>query len=79
MNTDDMETFCRENDISIAILTLPKTEVYDTAIRLASAGVKGFWNFSNAELSLPDYPDVIIENVHLGDSLMALCYEIANA
>ena len=68
--------FCRENNISIAILTLPKTEVPSTAKLLADAGVKGLWNFSNAELSLPEHPDVIIENVHLGDSLMALCYQL---
>lgn len=44
---------------------------------LAESGVRGFWNFSNAELCLENFPDVIIENVHLGDSLMALCYSLA--
>ena len=44
------------------------------AYRLAEAGVKGIWNFSNQELSLPDFPDVVIENMHMGDSLMMLCY-----
>ena len=39
--------------------------------------MRGFWNFSNAELRLENYPNVIIENVHLGDSLMALCYSLA--
>lgn len=77
MNVDKMETFCRTNGVDIAILTLPKTEVYKTANMLAAAGVKGFWNFSNAELTLDAYPNVKIENVHLGDSLMALCYSLA--
>ena len=76
MNITEMADFCKEKEIDIAILTLPKTEVYKTATVLAEAGVKGFWNFSNAELSLTDYPDVKIENVHLGDSLMALCYSL---
>ena len=69
--------FCSKGKIDIASLTLPKTEGYRTAESHAKAGVKGFWNFSNAELSLENYPDVIIENVHLGDSLMALCYSLA--
>ena len=76
MNITEMADFCKEKEIDIAILTLPKTEVYKTATVLAEAGVKGFWNFSNAELSLADYPEVKIENVHLGDSLMALCYSL---
>ena len=40
-----------------------------------SAGVRGIWNFANTEIRL-DHPEVIVENIHLGDSLMALCYEI---
>ena len=77
LHADEMLSFCKENNIDIAILTLPKTEVYRTANILAAAGIKGFWNFSNAELSLEEYPNVKIENVHLGDSLMALCYSIS--
>ena len=74
---DEIHDFCRKNKVDIAILTLPKTEVYRMAESLAESGVRGFWNFSNAELCLENFPDVIIENVHLGDSLMALCYSLA--
>ncbi len=74
---DEVYDFCRNNRVDIAILTLPKTEVYRTAECLAGVGVHGFWNFSNAEVRLEKYPNVIIENVHLGDSLMALCYSLA--
>ena len=74
---DEIHDFCRTNGVDIAILTLPKTEVYRMAESLAESGVRGFWNFSNAELRLENYPNVIIENVHLGDSLMALCYSLA--
>ena len=38
-------------------------------------GVKGFWNFSHYDI-LNDYPDVIVENVHMGDSLMTLSYQM---
>ncbi len=73
----ELASFCRDRGISIAILTLPRTAVPETARMLAESGVRGLWNFSNAELSLPDFPGVIIENVHMGDSLMALCYRLS--
>ncbi len=71
----DIESFCRENNVNIALLTLPKQGAEDMARRLASAGVTGFWNFANTELRLPEL-DVHIENVHMGDSLMQLCYKL---
>ena len=74
----DVDAFCRENRIDIAVLTLPKPEAPAAALTLARAGVRGFWNFSNMELTLPDYP-VKIENIHLGDTLMTLCYELTQS
>jgi len=74
-NIRDVEDFCRRNNVNIAVLTLPKHTTEEVARRLASAGVTGFWNFANTELRLPDL-DVHIENVHMGDSLMQLCYKL---
>ncbi|MEA4831817.1 MAG: redox-sensing transcriptional repressor Rex [Oscillospiraceae bacterium] len=75
---DSLESFCRGKKINLAVLTLPKSETQAAAVRLAKLGIYGFWNFANMELALPDYPDVRIENVHIGDSLMRLCYAMAN-
>jgi redox-sensing transcriptional repressor len=69
-----LEEYVRAARIDIGVLTTPKDAAEGEARRLAAAGVKGIWNFSNQELTLPDYPDVIIENMHMGDSLMMLCY-----
>ena len=74
-NIRDVEDFCRKNEVNIAVLTLPKHSAEEVARRLASVGVTGFWNFANTELRLPDL-DVHIENVHMGDSLMQLCYKL---
>ena len=71
----DVEAFCIENQVDIAVLTLPKHATEDVAKRLAKVGVKGFWNFANTELRLEN-PDIYIENVHMGDSLMQLCYQL---
>lgn len=71
---DEMETFVKSNQVDIAILTMPKTKVKQTAEKLAEWGVKGLWNFSPVDLYLPH--SVQVENVHLSHSLMTLAYKI---
>ena len=75
-SVDTLADFCRENGVSIGVLTVPKEAAYEVAETMANAGVMGIWNFANMELKLPDHKDVIVENIHLGDSLMTLCYEL---
>jgi redox-sensing transcriptional repressor len=72
-----MENFVKENGIDIAILTIPKVRVKQTAENLASWGIKGLWNFSAVDLYLPE--TVQVENVHLSHSLMTLAYKINDA
>jgi redox-sensing transcriptional repressor len=67
--------FCRENKIDIGIICVPKDQADDVASRLISGGVSGIWNFASTELHV-DKEAVALENMHLGDSLMKLCYEI---
>ena len=69
-----MEEYVRENDIDIAILTLPKDAVQNIADKLVDAGIKGLWNFSYAELKTKK--PIAVENVHLSDSLMTLSYNL---
>ncbi|MGL4345148.1 MAG: redox-sensing transcriptional repressor Rex [Cellulosilyticaceae bacterium] len=71
---DEMEKFVKNNQVDIAILTMPKTKVKQTAEKLADWGVKGLWNFSPVDLYLPN--TVQVENVHLSHSLMTLAYKI---
>ena len=75
---DELDRFCRENNVHIGVLTVPKEAAYEVTDIIVNAGVKGIWNFANMELTL-DRSDVIVENIHLGDSLMTLCYEIKTA
>ena len=74
-SVDELYDFCKREAIAIGVLTLPKEAAYDVSMKMVEAGVKGLWNFANMELKIPD-PTVIVENIHLGDSLMKLCYEI---
>jgi len=71
----DLEDFCDSNVVDMAVLTLPKEKAEEEAARLLSLGVTGFWNFTGKELIYtPD--EAVVENVHLGDSLMSLNYEL---
>ena len=70
----DVKSFISENKIDIAILTLPKSATEEVADMLADSGIKGLWNFSYTELKSKN--SVIVENVHLTDSLMTLSFKI---
>ncbi len=71
---EEVESFVRENNIDIAVLTIPKTSAIDVAEKLVSNGIKGIWNFAHVDLNMPK--DIQVENVHLSDSLMKLTYNI---
>jgi len=71
---DQMEEYVRNHDVDVAILTLPRVHAAKVANDLARWGVRGMWNFSHVDLQVPD--DVMVENVHLTDSLMTLLYKI---
>ena len=72
---DELYDFCEKHGVTIGVLTVPKEAAYNVAMTMAHAGVKGIWNFANMELELEN-KSVVVENIHLGDSLMKLCYEI---
>ena len=71
----ELPFFLKENNIEIAILTLPKNKAGDMANILIENGIKAIWNFAHIDLDTPD--DVIVENVHLSESLMTLSYNLS--
>ena len=77
LNIDELEAFCAEHHPEVAVLCVPRQSAMDLAGELVNQGIKGFWNFSHYDLSV-EYPDVTVENVHLGDSLMSLGYRLRN-
>ncbi len=74
MPMENLEKFVTENDIDIAVLTIPKTSAVEVAERLVQHGIKAIWNFAHVDLNVPD--GIQVENVHLSDSLMKLSYNI---
>lgn len=73
---EQIERFVRENDIDIAVLTIPKEGAVKAAELLVRCDIKAIWNFAHVDLNVPE--SIVVENVHLSDSLMKLSYGIAN-
>ena len=72
---DELEPYVAENQPNVAVLTVPQHVAQPMASRLIDLGIKGFWNFTNVELST-DVPDVFFEDVHFVDTLLTLSYRI---
>ena len=72
---DELEQYVAENQPNVAVLTVPQHVAQPMASRLIDLGIKGFWNFTNVELST-DVPDVFFEDVHFVDTLLTLSYRI---
>ncbi len=70
----ELPRFLQEHEVDIAILTLPKNRAREMAQLVIDNGVKALWNFAHIDLDTPE--DVIVENVHLSESLMTLSYNL---
>lgn len=75
MDTARIEEFFKDNKPIVAILCIPKTATKELSDRLIPMGIKGFWNFSHYDL-LDFHKDIVVENVHMSDSLMTLSYKV---
>lgn len=73
----ELEQFCAEHQPKVAVLCVPREGAREVSGHLVDLGIEGFWNFSHYDLSVP-YPNVVVENVHLGDSLMSLGFRLRN-
>ena len=70
----DCETFLKEHEVMIAALTLPKSKAVKVAEKLVDLGIKALWNFAPVDLHFSE--DILVENVHLAESIMTLSYRI---
>ncbi|SFR75241.1 redox-sensing transcriptional repressor Rex [Anaeromicropila populeti] len=73
---DELEEFVKSHNVDIAALTLPKAKAPGVAADLVKWGVRGIWNFAPTDLNLPS--DIVVENVHLAESLMRVSYNLKN-
>ena len=74
---NEMVDFCHRYTPKVAMICVPESAAESVVSDLISCGITSFWNFSHYDISA-NHPEVVVENVHLGDSLMTLCYRVAN-
>ena len=73
---DELEDYLTQRLPDVVVLTVPQSVAQNIADRLIQLGVRGFWNFTNVELTTSN-PDVRFENIHFADSLLVLSYHLA--
>ena len=69
-----MESFCRTNKVLMGIITVPSEHAQEVCDRMIACGIKAIWNFAHTDLDVPD--SIVVENVHLSESIMRLSYNI---
>lgn len=74
-DVNSLKEFFKDTRVDVAFLCIPKEAAKDTVKKLYDLGIKNFWNFTHYDIQ-GDYPDVKVENVHLSDMLMTLCYSM---
>jgi len=70
---DELAAFCKQEEPVVAVLCIPKDSAQVLADQLVELGIRAFWNFSHYDFAV-SHKDVVVENVHMGDSLMTLSY-----
>ncbi len=73
----ELEAFCKNHKVDTAFLCIPRVCVENVLDKLYALGIKNYWNFSHYDINAK-YNDTLVENVHLSDSLMTLCYKMTN-
>ncbi len=74
---DDMAAYIKNEKIDILVITVPANAAQQIADIGVDSGIKGIWNFAPVDIKVPD--EIIVENVHLNESLFTLTYYINNA
>ena len=72
---DELDEYCRTRQVDIAALTMPKSKADSIAKKVVELGIHAIWNFAHVDLRIDD-KNVVVESVHLSDSLMQLSYNI---
>lgn len=77
-NIAELDEYVSHHEVDIAALTMPKSKADAVANHLVRLGIHAIWNFAHVDLEVLD-ENVVVENVHLSDSLMQLSYNIVKS
>ena len=67
---DQLETFCRHNNVLMAIITVPASHAQAVCDRLIGCGIKAVWNFAPTHLDVPQ--GILVQNENMATSLAVL-------
>lgn len=76
-DTKNFPEFYAQLKPEMAVLCTPRTAAERIVDHLYQLGIRNYWNFTHYNIAMK-YPDTLVENVHLNDSLLTLCYQISN-
>ena len=73
---DHLQEFMKKNKPEIALIAIPAEAAQEISDELVEGGISAIWNFAPIDLKLPK--NVVLENVHLDESLYTLIYYMNN-
>ncbi len=72
----ELPAFLDNHPVDIVTLAIPRKDAPDLARLVANHGVQAIWNFTPVDLNLYLPDNVVVENVHLSESLMKLSCDL---
>lgn len=70
----ELEVYLAGHQVDIGVITTPAESAQAVADLLIAGGIKGIWNFAPVALKAPEH--VVVENVHISESLLVLSYRL---
>ena len=67
---EELEGFCRNNNVLMAIITVPDKYAQEVCDRLIQCGIKAVWNFAPVHLDVPY--NILVQNENMATSLAVL-------
>lgn len=71
---EELEKRLPELNAAIAVIAVPAEAAQELAERVYALGVRAIWNFAQVDLHCPR--DLVVQNVHLSESLYILSYRM---
>ena len=70
IDIDGLVNFLKMTPVDIGVICVSKNSAQTVTDMMVENGVKGIWNFAPIDLEVPK--EIIVENVHLSESLLTL-------
>lgn len=76
LDVRDLAEYLEGHEVDIAVIAIPQQYAQEVCNTCSEGGVRGIWNFAPIDLDVPE--GVVLENVHLEESLSTLIYYMGN-